>query len=353
MTARSIAKAQSRVSNVTSRQKRAAQVPWIRAWVLSVAAFAVSIASIEAFWRAHGQRVHVTDSNALWVYHRGCVYEPHGKVIVLLGASRMQADISVPVLRQRFPDYRVVQLAASGRGSALAVLDDLARDTRFRGTVLFDMIPPYIARQREGDQATYVQYRCSASEKVTATLKALVQGTLVCVKPAVSLRAFASGIFKPEMFPAPQPQSRSFDRSLFLDFQGDNNLVEIRKLMYEQYRVVYSIYFDEAVKRNFDSDTELVDNLVRQIQGRGGNVVFVSLPVSGSRAELEEQQHPRKQYWDRFSQRIHGVCVHAADLRPPKTLVCPDESHLDGRDAPIFTSCLCDYLCERRVFCDH
>jgi hypothetical protein len=74
--------------------------------------------------------------------------------------------------------------------------------------------------------------------------------------------------------------------------------------------------------------------------------------VSGSRAKLEDEQHPRSEYWDRFARRSHGRYVHSDDPRLGTALICPEYSHRDGRDARIFRSRLCDFLSERGVLSD-
>jgi hypothetical protein len=77
--------------------------------------------------------------------------------------------------------------------------------------------------------------------------------------------------------------------------------------------------------------------MVRCLQGRGGRVVFLRAPSSGERWRLEERFHSKKQCWDRFAQRTTAQCVHFRDCRNLAELRCPDESHLDYRDAGRFT----------------
>lgn len=112
---------------------QAPPVRFLRVWLLALLIFGASISTLEAYWRSHGFRPMVPDSKDLWYFWRQRVYRDDGKVIVLLGASRMHADISVPVLQRLCPDYRVVQLAAFGKGSPLAILEDLVREAASLG----------------------------------------------------------------------------------------------------------------------------------------------------------------------------------------------------------------------------
>jgi hypothetical protein len=64
--------------------------------------------------------------------------------------------------------------------------------------------------------------------------------------------------------------------------------------------------------------------------------VFLRAPSTGERWRLEERFHPKKN-WDLFAASTSAICIHFRDVSGIADLKCPDESHLDFRDSPVFT----------------
>jgi hypothetical protein len=73
------------------------------------------------------------------------------------------------------------------------------------------------------------------------------------------------------------------------------------------------------------------------------------MPSSGERLALEDEYHPKMKYWDRFAAKASGIWIHQAELAGARELTCPDDSHLEYRDAIKFTNCLIDELLRRGV----
>ncbi len=88
--------------------------------------------------------------------------------------------------------------------------------------------------------------------------------------------------------------------------------------------------------------TELIDAMVRRIKGHGGMVVFVRMPVSGDVRAVLDQLWPDDRYVDVFAHRINAPIVDS--WRDPQLngFTCPDGSHLDYRDAAVFTRIFAD-----------
>ena len=93
-------------------------------------------------------------------------------------------------------------------------------------------------------------------------------------------------------------------------------------------------------------ETEL---FVRKIQGRGGRVVFLHMPISGRLLERDRLCAPKKYYWDQFARQSSAICIHFEDVESLRHFECPDDSHLDQRDDPRFTNALLDELVRRNV----
>jgi hypothetical protein len=338
----------SATSAFDRRNAQIPDLPWILVGLLAFALFSTSLGAMEVFWRFHGHKPTVRDSPTLWSYHRSRVYNRSGKTIVLIGASRMHADISVPVLERLTPGYRIVQLAAFGHGSPLAVFEDLANDESFAGIVLFDMVPPFISKARTHDQLSFVTSHPTLGRMLETLSSAVLGSMLVSRHNALSLAHLVQAACASGSLPKPAGQQLSFDRNLFIDFHLRHEIVSHRLATYRSEIATYKQHFTEIEKTSFDSDATRINVLVRKLRDRGGKVVFVSLPVTGPYAQFDRDEHLRSHFWNRFTSAVDAVCLHSADFA--SRLECPDWSHLDGTDARSFTALLHAQLVSHHVF---
>jgi hypothetical protein len=67
------------------------------------------------------------------------------------------------------------------------------------------------------------------------------------------------------------------------------------------------------------------------IQRRGGQVIFVRMPVSQER-------------WSLFVERLNVDSIHFANYKDLSDFQLPDTSHLDMKDKSLFTSSLLNHL---------
>ncbi len=137
-----------------------------------------------------------------------------------------------------------------------------------------------------------------------------------------------------------------------MDFTLLKSLAEYRKESAATYRRRYEAT-EHPTPEELDDDFLEIDSLVRRIRRRGGDVVFVRMPSSGERLQIEEEFHPRVTYWDRFVTSSSAKCIHWADLKFDRELSCPDDSHLDCRDTVRFTDALADELVDRKIVAPH
>ena len=140
-----------------------------------------------------------------------------------------------------------------------------------------------------------------------------------------------------------------FDRTLEFDFSHQHDMGERAVGLTNSYRNQYERYGIDLLSQASSELIDRVDSLVRQIQRRDGEVVFVRMPSSGDRLAMENDFHPRESYWENLASRIGGVWIHFEDLAEIITVRCPDNSHLDYRDAPRFTAALVRELVSRGV----
>jgi hypothetical protein len=98
-----------------------------------------------------------------------------------------------------------------------------------------------------------------------------------------------------------------------------------------------------------DDELTALDGLVRRLEQRGGRVVFVRLPSSGARWELEEHFHPREEYWTQFPGKCGGEWIHFRDVPGMRDVLCPDGCHVDCRNTRQFTHALIEELSSRGI----
>ena len=134
--------------------------PWHKAWALALILTLLVVGGWEWLMRDAGLGPEYADNRSLWTSARHSLNQHGDDAIALLGASRLQYAIDVETMSAAF-GRPVIQLAVEGT-SALALLENLAVDPRFRGTVIFAIAPAFTlnsalprivaGKQREGVQ---------------------------------------------------------------------------------------------------------------------------------------------------------------------------------------------------------
>jgi hypothetical protein len=267
------------------------------------------------------------------------VREADPNEIVFIGASRIQLALDTAVFVESL-GRPAVQLAVNG-SSCLPVLDHLSR-SEFRGTVVCDVSPNVFFGGMDwhgGTAAEYVRLyeNRTAVDLLEARLRFWVQTQTVLGLPELAPRHLIGSALRGE---APEPWyiTRLPDRSVRADYRRTDvaALAEYREqVTREEFRGVDADCLDR--------DLRDLEEAVARIQGRGGRVVFLMMPVSGVIREIEDERFPRARYWDVLVARTKAVTIHYADY-PSMQFTCPEGSHLDLRDSPAFTRALVDVL---------
>ena len=113
-------------SNLPNSRNRVPMRQWVRLWLCAMLLFVGCVGSLDAICRRQGFRPTVDDSLDLWHFWRQQVYRNDGRVLVFLGTSRVQSDVSLTTLGERLPGYTIVQLGLVWR-------DKLRRASRRAG----------------------------------------------------------------------------------------------------------------------------------------------------------------------------------------------------------------------------
>jgi len=198
---------------------------WGRAWLLALGFLAVTLCGWEYILRERGYHPSVEDSMELWSWQR---QNATGSTpIVLLGASRLLHGIDTATLRRRYPHKPIVNLAIKGR-YPLAVLQHLAADETFAGTVVVSVVAQALEPVYENMQQEYVDFFDEHSRldgRINARMMAGLEHRIVSLHPLLSLQYLGNYLYKYGRYPKPFYMWTLEDRSIDGDFQLVNSVV--------------------------------------------------------------------------------------------------------------------------------
>jgi hypothetical protein len=321
---------------------------WLLTWTVAFALVLFGLAASESLWRFLGYRSSVDDTHALWKFWYEFAMRGHSQTIAIIGASRIHAGISTSEMRRRLPSCRVVQLAQYGGGGPIGVLRALALDERFKGIVICDTLTPFLSKSYWEDQRELYGYSAGLRERLEAVSSSYVDDILGVKSSTTGINVVVRRLFNEGRLPTPEYIRMRLDRSLELDFIHIENIEALKARHLAESRLKY-----ERARHprpdELDDDFNAIDEFVRRLQARGGQVVFVRMPSSGGLRALEDQYHPKAEYWDRFAAMSSGICIDSLELVGACELKCLDDSHLCYRDAVRFTRTFVDELVKRGV----
>jgi hypothetical protein len=334
------------------------------------AALVLALAFVAAMeWRLaqRGFLPTAVDSEELWLQERQRAAALGDRALILLGASRIQLDTDLDVLRRR-TGLVPVQLAIDG-SAFMPVLEGLAADPDVTGTVIVDVADKPLAIPPSGTDAGAVYAADYARMPPRRGIDFHWAEARLGQLARLHLRSYADGArpvtsFLLRVLPsneAPQYLVTLPDRSRLADYTrvpmpafylaraARNAGLAGPPPARDADDLVRKLRAHIATLRPKDNAAYLreVDRLLRAsaaIEARGGHVRFVAMPTSGLVREAESAFFPRAEFYDRLAARAGGRALHSADVPALARFQCPDGSHLDYRDRAAFTEALVDAL---------
>ena len=314
---------------------------------VAVALAAGVLAWEEGRLRDAGFRPSVTDGDGLRGWH---LDRATGDAVVLAGGSRMQLGFCPAAFAAARPGATLVNLSQNG-SAGTAVLERLAADDDFRGTVLLDfschhMAPPVLAAARR-----WVGRAAAASPGATlaARLHAAAAGRLAFVDAGPGWRRRLE-LWDDGRVPTPYYVRMRPDRSRpadYVDLDRRGGLERVRDGRVA--RLAANGPPARADRREWRRQIRPLRQWVKAIRDRGGRVVFVRFPTTGPHRRFDRNKYPRRRFWDDLERLTGAETLHFEDVPALRNFECPDTSHLDFRDAPRFTAGLVDELGRRGV----
>jgi len=310
---------------------------WLRAWLLAASLVIVVVAVWEGTLRTAGFATEYADNRALWLSARHRLSQPDPSVIAILGASRVQRAIDVDVLSEQL-GRPVVQLAVEG-SSGLPVLENLAADPRFRGTVIISIAPAFSFNRRlskldAGNQAACVRdyMQQSRSRRMEQEMRLGVQGLFAFRSADAAVSRTIPAFLASGRMPA--ADFKSTERSRFVHIDPNRYEVEVNQ------DTVVSLYRrnTEAYEpQGFSDVLQYFGTLVQMLNARGCRVFVLRLPSEGAVLDYERQIFPQDRFWNPMQRYINARFIHFDDYPGLIGYMSADGSHVESALAGDFT----------------
>jgi hypothetical protein len=315
--------------------------PWGRIALAALAITVVLMAGWEALWRFEGFLPgDIKDTNAAWAEQRRHAV---GNATVLIGTSRNLFDMNLDVW-QKTTGVRPVQLSLEGT-SPRFVLDDLAKDPKFHGLVVADVVTGMFFTKFDGRGASALPYaqRETPSQRAGRILSILPEEMFAYIDDQTRPKE----LFRRLVLPTRPGQSPAFvDPYKIGVLKADRNAqLWDRELNDRPYRErTIGIWREIFEPRPGDAPpdppkviAEVAAN-VAKIRARGGDVVFVMHPQAGFLAAAEPKAWPRTVFWDALLAGTGTKGVRYEDYPQLQGFRIPEMSHMHPRDAEIYTA---------------
>jgi hypothetical protein len=323
---------------------------WLLASVLVLAGWLV----FERYWRTQGYTPTVMDSNELWAQQRAAVVKDAPPIrVALLGASRIQFGISPTAFkdaaREIGADVSVHMLAINGH-YPMAALRDLATDEAFRGIVIVGVDSrglQKIHREMQAKWPTYYDSDWTPARDLHRSLLTLVQPHAIAARSDFAWSSLLARALNGWGPPTKEYVTFFADRSGLTEY-ARSNVEAVREARIRDLRDYYA-NTPAVSPQQWLTDNDVVVEWVKQINARGGRVVFYREPLSGDHLALDEARFPRSEFWDALAARMPATMIDFRD-HDSLNVPTPDTSHIDAKDVPRHTRALVRVLAEKRVF---
>jgi hypothetical protein len=351
-------------SSTSSSNDRLPSLPYRRSWTLAIILSVAVLGGWETLWRALGyHRNPPAQDPRQWSLLRKTASRAGDSSVVLIGTSRVIVDFDTRAFYE-MTRLNAVQLGIEGK-SPLAVLANLAEDHSFRGTVICDFHEVFIYAT-EGTRnprmnlsaADFVKAYTDRSfltellpDRVDSVSHRLLTQTLVFQMPELSPTSVIHHAVHGELPPKQQDAGAVVQDGTTISLFGRQlNDDELQKLRQHFVDLTNNCISKTDISANLPLVVaEKVDGMVKRIEGRGGNVIFVGFPMGGRIWELNESTYPKKDFWDVLASHSTATWIHFRDYPELSSFNLPDWSHLDPIGASQFTRSLTAIMLTKKL----
>ncbi len=326
--------------------------PWGKILLGALAVFVLLMIAWEFHWRAFGATPGYRNSDGAWAEQRRRINAGEGDKTVLIGSSRMLFDVQLPEW-ERVTGERPIQLALEGT-SPMPVLEDLAADPDFAGSLLIDATPTsmFLGMSNRRESVVPYYHDQSPSQRSGHWLsRRLLEPWFAFYDPDFALpvvvrrQAWPHRPGLPRRMLVRKLSVQQIDRNTHLWRKIEDDpayRAHVRRIWRMQLALPPAPIVDTDAKRDALREQVIARTVaaVDKLRARGVRVVFVRPPSNGPWASQERRLTPRAASWDALLQRTGAPGIHFEDHPQLQGYALPEWSHLSAADAKRFTTAL-------------
>jgi hypothetical protein len=337
--------------------------PWRGIAVTITVVVIAATVTWELYVRALGYGPTLNDNEDLWTKARRSV-QPES--IVIIGDSRGWYDVDLDEI-QKGLGKRPIQLAGGGM-CGFPVLEDLAADENFHGTIICSMLPriffapPGTPPFKRGEKVVKRFHSQTPAQRASEYLAIPLEEHVAFLKQEeLTLDDYLKKLpisNRPGALVPPQgpPYFGTTDRERRARMieecarPGSELAKRIQQIWIPLFtppppptyipKDVFMAKMKDAIETRFHDIIAAVEKL----RARGGKIVFVRLPLSGELKALEDKTTPRNQTWDPLLKGTGAPGIYFEDFPELAGFNCPEWSHLSAGDSVEFTKRLVPHL---------
>ncbi len=325
--------------------------PWGAILVGMLVMFGVMLAGWELYWRAYGVAPTYRNSDGQWLVERRRLDAGEGGKTVLIGASRILFDTSLPVW-EKVGGERPIQLALEGT-SPVPIMENLAADPNFTGRLVVGVAPDIVFTgfAYRGSVLPYLRDQ-TPSQRIGDWLSMrFLEPAFAFYDPDYAL----STVIRRQPWPErPGLHSRIAVRRLAVHDEDRNTQMWDKVVDDPEYRAlarrIWAQDFGDpadSIKAKADATEaqKTIDEAIARavaaiatLRAHGVRVLFVRPPSAGEYYAYEQRTFPRAKTWDALLAATHAPGIHFEDYPELQGYDLPEWSHLAPREAERFTA---------------
>ena len=351
--------------STSSSNDRLPDANWGIIWLGVLGAILFVILFFESHIRSLGWSPSVVDSPDLWIEQRKRATTLGEKALILVGASRMQLDMDLEVLREE-TRLEPVQLAIDGT-SYFPVLENLANDPQITGTVLVSVnaynmhkgtptdtsVRWVNAYEKRRDQ--WVEPYRLVNNKIKAWLNNSLVTHLQGAKPytVISKLGFSKESAGNYLIThANRSRDADYKKVKMPNFYAARlqrhfgKPVTNKAKTFEAFFATYKKAIAALPMADYSEFSKNLENLIqvsKKLEAHGANVIFIRFPTDKLVWEIDNKRYPKASFWRKIEEK-HPSSIHFLDYQELEKFIAPDGSHLDYRNKSKFTRSLVKVL---------
>jgi hypothetical protein len=322
--------------------------PWGAILAGTIVMLAVMLAGWELYWRAYGVTPGYRNSDGQWVVQRRRIDAGEGDKTVLIGASRILFDSSLPVW-EKITGQRPIQLALEGT-SPVPIMENLADDPNFTGRLVVDVSPDIIFTGFRYRASVLPYFRDQTPSQRTGDWLSMtfLEPYVAFYDPDFALATIVRRLdwpLRPGMHPHTMVRKlaeHDYDRNTHM-WEKVVSDPEYRALA----RRIWAEDFNEPPpemdtpeksQKVIDGEIAKAAAAIDKLRKRGVRVVFLRAPSDGEYYAYEQKYLPRDKTWDLLLQRTGAPGIHFEDYPALQGYELPEWSHMSPPEAERYTA---------------